>query len=269
MKKAVLILLLTFPGGAAFAGGTATASRPVEISAARSLEWNRKEKTYTAREKVIVVQGAARIQSDILTARYTDDAGATDFSTLEASQHVIIQSPPYTATGDRAVYNVKTGNATLTGHAMKVTTGEDRMTALDKIEFFGAEDRLTATGKATVTRGPDIMTADVLNVYFGRDATGKMTAEKATAAGNVIIKTARETITGDEGVYDILAQKSVLSGKVRIRQGENWLEGTTANIDMTTGISQLLGGGNAGTEGRVKGVFYPRDKNQDPEGQKN
>jgi lipopolysaccharide export system protein LptA len=238
MKKIFLIFLLMTLNGPSFAAAVTAAAQPVEISAAKSLEWNRKEKTYTAREKVVVVQGAAKIQSDILVARYTDDAGMTDFTTLEASQHVVIQSPPYTATGDRAVYNVKAGTIAL-------------------------------TGKAIVTHEADTLTADVLTIYLDRDSGGKLAARKITASGNVTVKTAKETITGDTGVYDVPAQKSVLSGKVMIRQGENWLEGTTANIDMTTGISQLLGGSGAGNDGRVKGVFYPKDREQTTEGQKN
>ena len=257
MRQIFFILLASLLNSAAFAEVPTGSAEPVEISAAKSLEWNRKEKTYTAREKVVAVQGAAKIQSDALTARYNDDNGMTDIKTLEADNHVIIESPPYTAYGDHAVYNVKSGNATLTGKAMQITTEADVMTARDKIEFFGTENRLLATGNATAVHGGDTLIADRLGAYFSKDKAGKLAATKITASGNVTIKTPKENITGDEGVYDIPTQKAVLTGKVRIRQGENWLEGTRANIDMATGISQLLGSGNAETEGRVKGMFYP------------
>jgi lipopolysaccharide export system protein LptA len=265
MKKIFLFLPLIFLSGLAAANMPGKAA-PVEISAAKSLEWSRKDKTYTAREKVIVTQGSSRIQSDILVARYTDDNGATGFSTLEANGRVTIQSPPYAAYGDHAVYDVKTGNALLTGKELKLTTAADLMTAQDKIEFFSAEQRLTATGKATATHGSYTVTADILGAYFDKDASGKMALKKITAHGHVFIKTDRETVTGDEGVYDVVTQKAVLTGKVLIRQEQNWLEGTSANIDMTTGISQLLGSGNPETEGRVKGVFYPSAGRQKTEG---
>ncbi|MCK5517921.1 MAG: hypothetical protein KAI61_00770 [Alphaproteobacteria bacterium] len=234
-------------------------SQPIEITAAKSLEWNRKAKTYVAREKVIATQGSIQLQSDILVAHYNDNNGMTDISTIEVDGHVIIKSPPYTATGDKAVYDVKTGNAVMTGKDLKIITGADIMTAEDKIEFFGSENKLTATGKATVTRSIDgIISADALNAWFVKDAvTGKMTVSSITAKGHVIVKTAKETATGDSGVYDVPAQKAVLTGKVKIFQGKNWLEGTRADVDMTTGISRLSGEGNLETEGRVKGVFYP------------
>ena len=260
MKKTAFILLMlcSLP---AYAQNVTNSIQPVEISATKSLEWNRKTKTYTARENVTVVQGNAKIQSDMLTAHYDDANGMTNITTMEADNHVVITSAPYTATGDRAVYNVKTGNATLTGEDLKITSDDTLMTAEDKIEFFSNENRMTATGKATATRGDDILTADNLSAYFTKDAKGKMAVTKITATGNVIIKTAKETATGDKGTYDLPSQKAVLTGKVKIYQGENWLEGTRADVDMATGISRLSGGASSDTgDGRVKGVFYPKSQ---------
>lgn len=264
MKIAFYSLLFIFITGTAFAE---EAVQPVKISAAKSLEWNRKEKTYTARENVIVVQGQISMQSDTLSAHYNDDNGMTNISTLEARDNVTIKSAPYTAYGDNAVYNVKTGNALLTGKNLRITTDKETLTAEDKIEFFGTDNRLVALGNATATRGTDKLTANSLTAYFDKAADGKMALNKITAEKNVTIKTVKETITGDRGIYDIPAQKAVLTGKVRIRQGENWLEGTRANIDMATGISQLLGSSEAGDKGRVKGVFYPRTLKQKTESQ--
>jgi lipopolysaccharide export system protein LptA len=251
-----LVIFLAFSNPAL----AAPSSQPVEISAAKSLEWNRAEKTYTARENVVVVQGSTRIESDILTARYTEDKDAADIAELEAGGRVTIQSTPYTAYGDRAVYNVKTGIATLTGDTIKIVTGTETLTAQDKVEFSSRQNSLTAAGGVKMTRGADTVRADVMHAYFNKDSAGKMAAEKITASGHVSIQTEKETITGDEGTYHIPSQKAVLTGKVRVRQEENWLEGKRAEVDMATGISQLLGDGGAATEGRVKGVFYPKTK---------
>ncbi len=255
MKKFLAIALM-FVCTSAFAAEQA----PVEISADKSLEWNRRDKTYTARGNVAAKQGEAVVKSDLLVARYNDANGGTDISTLTATGHVTVQSPPYTAYGDRAVYDVPTGNATLTGNNLKAVSTEDTLTARDKIEFVGKEDRLNAVGGATVTHGTYVVTADTMSAWFIADATGKKTAKKVTANGQVTIKTANETVVGDEGVYDLTTGKAVLTGKVKAHQGDSWLEGTRADVDMKTGISQLSGGGNADTGGRVKGVFYPKSK---------
>ena len=259
MIKTALILMLVFYSGVAFAESVAVSSQPIEITAAKSLEWNRKAKTYVAREKVIVTQGTVRLQGDLLTARYNDNDGMTDIYILEMEGHVVVQSSPYTAIGDKAVYDVKTGNAVIIGKDLKIFTDADVMTAKDKIEFFRNENRLTATGEATVTRSDDgVISADVLDAWFIKDSAGQMTVSSITAQGHVVVKTAKEIATGDSGIYDVPAQKATLTGKVKLFQGKNWLEGTRADVDMVTGISRLSGKGDLETEGRVKGVFYPK-----------
>jgi lipopolysaccharide export system protein LptA len=235
---------------------------PIEISAAKSLEWNRQTQTYTAHKDAHGKQGDFEIFSDTLTAHYTDDKGATSIQKLSAAGNVTIKSPPYTASGEYASYEVDKKYALLTGKDLKIVTPTESLTARDKIEFFGTENRLHAAGGATAVRGTDTLTADNMNAYFQKDTAGEMALQKMTADGNVVIRTSRETVYGDKGVYDIASQKAVLTGKVRILQGENWLEGTRADIDLKTGISQLFAKDNAATEGRVKGVFYPK-KNGD------
>ena len=270
MKKIFFIAAMMFTSGSAFsatqpaaptpAPPVSSSAQPVTISAVKSLEWNRKAQTYTARQDVIASQGAVNIHSDTLVAHYNDNNGGTDIKTLEAEGHVAIHAAPYVATGDHAVYNVKTGNATLTGKDLKITSDDSILTAQDRIEFTGSENKMTAIGQPVATKGDDTLTADSMSAFFTKDAAGKLTANKITSHGHVTIKTPTETATGDEAVYDIPSQKAVLSGKVRILQDKNWLEGTRADVDMVTGISRLSGAGNTATEGRVTGTFYPQTK---------
>lgn len=264
MKNVLFALLLTplfsistaaAPAAAAGAPGL-SAAQPVTISAARALEWDRKARTYTALQDVVVTQGTTEIRCDRLTARYAENDQSTNIKTLEAAGHVTIASPPYTAYGDKAVYDVQSGNAVLTGHDLHITSDADLLTAVDRIEYSAKENRMTAVGQATATHGEDTLKADKLSAYFAKDANGKMAARKIMADSNVTIKTARETATGDSGVYDLTTQKAVLNGKVSAAQGQNHLNGTRADVDMTTGISQLSGDGANG--GRVTGTFYPK-----------
>jgi lipopolysaccharide export system protein LptA len=237
---------------------------PVEISAAKSLEWNRAAKTYTAFGDVVAKKGISEIHSDRMTAFYKNAKGSTDISGLEATGHVVISSPPYKGYGDKGSYDVKSGNAVLTGKNLRVETETEHLTAQDKIEFFSAENRLTAEGGADVVKGTQRLQADTLTAFFVKDTAGKTTTRTITAEGHVSITTEKETLEGDLGVYDVPARKAVLTGKVKIHQGKSWLEGTRAIVDMETGISQLFAEDNKATEGRVKGVFYPQKKMQQP-----
>ena len=239
----------------------ASSKEPIEISAAKSLEWDRKNHTYTAHKSALAKQGPFQVASDTLVAKYHEGGagkkGGTNIYQLDAENNVVIQNPPYTAYGDHAVYDVATNHAVLTGQNLKIMTATESLTAKDKIEFFGQENRLTATGDAVAVKTPDTLKADVMNAYFEKDAQNRLAMHKVTANGHVVIQTEKETVYGDDGVYDIPRQKAVLTGKVKIYQDKNWLEGTRAEVDMNTGISQLFGEGNKNTEGRVRGIFYP------------
>jgi len=224
MKAKATILFLLFSLTAAPA--LAETRPPVEISAEKSLEWNRKEKTYTANENVMVTQGDVKMQGDKMVARYTDDEDAANISIIEMTGNVTVHSPAYRAQAPSAVYDAKTGKATL-------------------------------KGRGVVTHGSDTLTADALEAYLD-DAGGDLEAKKITARGNVVIATKRETVTGDAGVYDVPTQKAELTGNVVIQQGKNRLEGTRAMVDMKTGVSQLLADQTTPSGGRVKGVFYPK-----------
>ena len=101
------------------------------------------------------------------------------------------------------------------------------------------------------------MRANVMTAYFYKTPTGKLALQKITAEGSVTIKTLKETLTGSRGIYDVVAGKATLTGKIRVLQGENWLEGTRAVVDLKTGVSQLFAEGG---DGRVKGLFYPKKK---------
>lgn len=240
-----------------------TESDPVEITADGSLEWNRDAKTYTAVQNVTAKQGGVTLTSDKLVARYDDTGGATDITELVATGNpVTIASPPYTAFGEKAVYDVKTAVATLTGSNLKMQTATETLTARDSLQYFANENRLTATGNVVVIRANDRIEADLMTAFFKENpTTGRTELDKITATGNVVVKTARETAMGDNGTYDVSAQEAQLSGDVRILQGKNWLKGTRATVDLTTGISHLYAEGQ-NTGGQVRGVFYP-NKNKE------
>ena len=266
MKKHLLlaVLFLAAPRPALAAPAQAS-QQPVTISAAKSLTWDRKAKTYTATKDVIATQGKVTLRSDTLTANYISGRnGAANVTTLDADGGVTITAPPYTAAGDHAVYRVKTGNAVLTGKNLQITSGKSILTAQDRIEYNSHDGTMTAIGSPKAVKGPDTLTADVLSASFTKNAAGKMTARTITAHGHVVIKTVSETAMGDNGVYNTTTQKAVLTGNVRVLQGKNWLQGTRADVDMKTGISRLSGKGDAATDGRVTGTFYPQQRKKQP-----
>lgn len=244
----------------AFSGLAFAQENPVEITAKNSLEWNRAEKTYVARGSAVARQGKLQVSAQTLSAFYSEAGGGTDITRLAADGGVVIQSPPYTAHGDAAVYDLAAGMAVLIGKDLQISTPEETLTAREKIEFFSKENRLSAIGDAVARRGTDTLKAKTLTAWFAADVEGKTTLRKMAADGEVAIVTARETVYGDSGIYDVAAGKATLTGRVRIYQGESWIEGTRADVDLNTGMSKLFA--EEGEDGRVRGVFYPKKQPQ-------
>lgn len=244
--------------GAADAPADAAAGEaPLEISADKGLEWNRAAKTYTARGAAVAKQGDMQVKADVLTASYSG-ADQSAIENLLAEGAVVLSSPPYEAYGARATYDVVAGKAILTGGDLRIVTPGETLTARDSIEFYAADNRLVAKGDARATRGTDRLSAREMTATFTADAAGKRALDQIVATGDVVITTAREEIRGEKGVYNAAQGTAQLTGKVRILQGENWLEGTRATLDLKSGVSKLFGDGNKETQGRVRGVFYPK-----------
>lgn len=230
---------------------------PVEISADKGLVWDRTAHTYTAKGHAEARQGDMKVTSDVLVARYDAAGSSSDIREVTATGNVVLNSPPYTAYGDSAVYNLTSGTAVLTGDDLRVMTPGETLTARDRLTYEANSGRMTAEGNAKLTRPTDSLEAQTLTATFATLADGKRGLDTVTATGGVVIKTARETITGNKGVYLAATQRAELTGNVVITQGKNRLEGKRATVDMKSGISQLYGSETTG--GRVKGVFYPKD----------
>lgn len=230
---------------------------PVEISADKGLVWDRTKRTYTAKGRAEARQGDMKVTSDVLVARYDAGGSSSDIREVTADGNVVLTSPPYTAYGDKAVYDLAAGVAVLTGGDLRVMTPGETLTARDRLTYAATDGRMTAEGNAKLTRPNDSLEAETLTATFATLTDGKRGLDVVTATGAVTIKTVRETITGNKGLYRASNQTAELTGNVVITQGKNRLEGSRATVDMKTGVSQLYGSASAG--GRVKGVFYPKD----------
>lgn len=230
---------------------------PVEISAGKTLEWHQKEKQYIADGDVEAKQGDVTILAEKLIADYHDDnkGGNVEIWQLTAEQNVRIKNTDSTAVGDKAVYNVETGVATLTGSNLKLTTPDQVITAQKHMEYDANGGKAKAVGNAQIKRGSDTLNAETLTANFTKNKSGKQILKSAKAIGNVTIKTPEETLTGDNGFYDAKNNTAEVKGNVKIVRGPNTLEGDRAEINLTTNISKMFGAPEGGK--RVKGVFFP------------
>lgn len=92
----------------------------------------------------------------------------------------------------------------------------------------------------------------------GQLPTSSRDIRKLIAVGNVVVTSADQRATGNNGVFDMASNTVTLTGNVVLTQGENVLHGNRLVVDLTTQHSRLE---SPGSGGRVEGVFVP---NQQP-----
>lgn len=201
--------------------------QPLEITADTALEWNQTDKTYIARGNAIAKQGDILVKANTLTATYAGKDGKTsDITMLTADGNVTLSTATETATGDKAVYDLVTGKATLSGVRPKM-----------------------------IQNNKNSIEANSLIVW-----TKDNTLDRAEAIGNVIIISGEQTATGDKATYTVATTIAEIIGNAKVKQDNNWLQGDRAEMNMTTRISKMTGQSGAG---RVKGVFYTGTQNKD------
>ena len=255
-----------------------TGEGPVEILADDAIEWRRDDQTVIARGNARATRGATTVYADRLIARYrsregapppgASPTGAGEIWRLEAEGNVRIVGGNDRAEADRAVYDLDRRVLVLTGRALSLTNGADRVTARDVLEYWAETRMAVARGDAVVTSEDRRLEADTVVAYFLEEGAaagvrpaapgprGANRLDRAEAFGNVRITTASEVVRGERGVYTPGDGLARVFGNVRITRGQNQLNGAYGEVNMKTGVSRLL----PAPGGRVAGMIVPEDR---------
>ncbi len=248
-----------------------TSSSALEISADKALEWDRVNKKYFARGNAIAKQNDFQVNADTLVADYRDSAkGQSEIYRLTATGNVILTSGANKAYGEKAVYEVDAAKAVMTGGDLRVEGDQMNLKARERFEYYSNEGKMVAVGSPVITNKDSTLTADSITAWTADKSApaatetkadapaataGLRNLKRAEAVGNVVITTPREKATADKGIYTGDNDTVELLGNVKLNQGQNVLEGTRAEMNMTTNVSKLFAAPEKG--GRVKGVFFP------------
>jgi len=198
------------------------------------------------------------LDSDELRAYYRATAtGGSEVFRLDAIGNVRITSPGRVATGGHAVYDVDKSVIVLKdGQPVKLTAGADVITADGQLEFWDERKLAVARGGAEAVRADKHIRADVLTAHFVTNNAGKSELGRLEAFDNVVITTAAEQVFAERAAYNVPTGLARLTGSVKIKRGDNEINGCSADIDLNTGISRMNSceGGNAsGTTGAASG----------------
>lgn len=131
----------------------------------------------------------------------------------------------------------------------------------DKLEVDEGNRKATFSGNVSVVQGPTMMKASRMTVFYADQ--GDNAAATAPGAnpnidrlevdGTILLKSDKQTATGDRGTFDMKTEVLTLSGKrVVLSEGPNVLTGCKLTVQMRTGQAKFEGCG-----GRVKTLLTP------------
>jgi lipopolysaccharide export system protein LptA len=232
---------------------------PLEVFAEDGIEWRRDEQLYIARGNAVAKRAELSLKADTLIAHYHEsEKGGTEIDKVEAVGNVIIQSPKEKIVGDRAVFLIDQGLMQVTGKKLRLTTASEEVSARDSLEYwqdYQGAPVAVARGEAVVNRpaAKQRIRGDVITATFARDAKDKQEISQVDAFGDVRIATEHEFARGDRAVYYVKEDQALLEGNVKITRGDNQLNGQRAELNLKTGVSRLLAGGQT----QVRGLLSP------------
>lgn len=94
------------------------------LTAERQLEYWEARQMAVARGNAVAIRADKRLRADVLAAYFRkNDAGENKVYRVDAFDNVVVKTKDETATGDRGVYNVESGVATLTGNVELLRDG--------------------------------------------------------------------------------------------------------------------------------------------------
>jgi lipopolysaccharide export system protein LptA len=109
--------------------------------------------------------------------------------------------------------------------------------------------------------------ADVIKT-FSKKGAGKPTGGQAAcgaldrmeAIGNVYYVTPQQKVRGDNAVYDVSAERIVITGDVVAVSGQNVIRGSRLVVNSNTGDAQMESGAKGPGKARPRAVIYPNQQ---------
>ncbi|MDE1149292.1 MAG: LptA/OstA family protein [Azospirillaceae bacterium] len=237
----------------------------IDITSDETMEWHDDQLAAVARGHVIVIRGEDTLHCDTLVVYYrkTKD-GSTEMYRMAADGQVHMASPSQEAFGDHGVYDVDQDVTVLTGDHLHMVTRADTVYAKDTLEYWKQQQLMVARGNAVAINDKgDRIRADVLVGILEQNAAKQLEMTRMDAKGNVLIVTPKDIARGSEGTYNVKTRIAILTGDVKLTQGQNQVNGHRAEVNNATGVSRMLPDDTV-KGGRVHSVLVPKKSNNPP-----
>jgi lipopolysaccharide export system protein LptA len=132
----------------------------------------------------------------------------------------------------------------------------------DRLEVLESEGKAIFNGAVNVVQGATSLQTGNLVVFYvkngkGTAATGSSEIERLEMTGKVILKSEKQTATGDAGSFNMKSDTFILTGqRVVLSEGGNVATGCKLTVKMATGKANLESCKNG--NGRVQILINPQ-----------
>lgn len=140
----------------------------------------------------------------------------------------------------------------------------------DSLEVLDKDRKAVFTGNVNVRQKDTVLKTQRLRVFYeGKAADGLAQAtggsdqqiRRFEAEGRILITQKDQTVTGDQGWFDMRSQTAQITGTVVLTQGKNVARGDKLSVDLKTGQYKLDNSG-----GRVQLILEPQKAGDKPAG---
>jgi lipopolysaccharide export system protein LptA len=140
----------------------------------------------------------------------------------------------------------------------------------DSLDVMDRDRNAVFTGNVNVRQRDTVLKTQRLKVFYeGKAADGvaqpaagnNQQIRRFEAEGRILINQKDQTVTGDQGWFDMRSQTAQITGQVVLTQGKNVARGDKLSVDLKTGRYKL-----ENTGGRVQLILEPKEGDK-PAGQ--
>lgn len=239
-------------------------SGAIDITSDDPMEWHEDQMVAIARGNVLAIRGDDTLRCDTLVAYFRKTPkGDTEFFRMAADGRVILASPSSQAFGDHAVYDTDQHVTVMTGKDLHMVTRSDTIYAKDTLEYWEDQKLVVGRGDAiALNQKGDRLRGDVLVGVLEENTAKQLEMVRVDAKGNVVVVTPKDVGVGEQGTYNVRTRVAILTGNVRLTQGQNQVNGQRAEMNFATQVSRMLpnsGAPNA-SGGRVHSILVPKQK---------
>lgn len=153
--------------------------------------------------------------------------------------HLILAGIALISSGFTA--NAQQANSRING--LGLSSSEPIQIESDRLDIDDNSSSATFNGNVNVVQGDTLLKSGKMIVYYaggGTVSAGATDIEKIEVSGSVVLQSGNQTATADRGLFNMVAQTLVLSGKkVVLSQGDNILVGCKLTVKMQTGDARI------------------------------